>query len=155
MRPDAETVGRAAIFEALSLADREALAVCFTGRGYGPGEIVFREGDPAQSLFLVGEGTLVATSRAGGGMPREVGRYGRGHVIGETALTDALPRQATVTALGPAVVYELGVDAVDLLRARAPAAARAVTAAGIKGLIRRLRKLEERVEHELDRSEGQ
>jgi CRP-like cAMP-binding protein len=75
-------------------------------------------------------------------------------VIGETALTDALPRAATVTALGPAVVYELGVDAIDLLRMRAPAAARAVASAGIKALIRRLRKLEERVEHELDQSEG-
>ena len=154
MRPDADTVGRAAIFEALALSDREALAICFRGRACAPGEVVFREGDPGASLFLVGEGTLLASSRASG-VAREIARYGRGHVIGETALTEAVPRPATVTALGPAVVYELDADAVDLLRVRAPAAARAVAAAGIKGLIRRLRKLEERVEHELDRSEGQ
>ena len=88
-QPDADTVGRAAIFEALSPADREALAMCFRGR----------EGDPGASLFLVGEGSLVAVSRASGA-PREIGRFRRGEVIGEGALVEVAPRPATVTAVG-------------------------------------------------------
>jgi CRP-like cAMP-binding protein len=139
------------MFESLSLADREALALCFTGRRCAPGEVVFREGEPSASLFLVGEGSLVAVSRAGGA-PREVERYAAGQVIGETSLVDHAPRLATVSAVGQAVVYELAEDAVAALRRNAPAAARALSGAAIRGLVRRLRHLEGRLDRELERA---
>ncbi|MFT3765581.1 MAG: cyclic nucleotide-binding domain-containing protein [Minicystis sp.] len=151
MRPDADTVGRAAIFESLGSADRDALALCFRGRAYAPGEVVFLEGDPGTSLFLVGQGTFLAVSRAGG-VPREIGRFGPGQVIDPTAIVLRGRRPATVTAVGPAVAHELDAEAIALLRAGAPSAARAVMTAGITGLIKQLRDVEMRVERELDRT---
>jgi CRP/FNR family transcriptional regulator, cyclic AMP receptor protein len=151
MRADAETIGRAAIFEALDPADRSALALCFQGKKYAPGQVVFREGDPGATLLLVGEGSFVASVRAGG-MSREVGRFGPGGVIGASALVDRGPRRHTLTAVGPAVAYEIDGDAIALLRPTAPHAARALSTASLHALIQRLRKLEARVEAELDRS---
>lgn len=151
MRPDADALRRAPMFEALSLADREALALCFTGRRCAPGEIVFREGEPSASIFLVGEGSLMAVSRAGG-LPREVERYGPGRVIGETALVDHAPRSVTVSSAGHAVVYELAEEAVAALRRSAPAAAQALAGAALRGLVGRLRQLEGRLDRELDRA---
>jgi CRP-like cAMP-binding protein len=148
MRPDADTVGRAVIFEALGPADRQALALCFRGRRYASGEVVFREGDPGYSLLLVGEGMLAAV-RAGS-VTRELGRYGAGQVLGASTMVERAPRPATVTAVVPSVVYELDADTVDLLRASAPVAARALKAAGLQSLILKLRQLEHRIERELD-----
>lgn len=151
MKPDADTLGQVPAFAALSEADRRALAVCFRGRRYPTGVPVFREGDPGHSLFLVGEGTLVATTRAGG-MLRELGRYGAGEVLGATALVERAPRPATVTTLGATTVFELDAEAIDLLRPAAPAAAHALLGAAIRGLLGRLRRLEQRVEQELERA---
>lgn len=151
MRADAETLRRAAVFEALEEADRAALALCFRGRRCAPGEVVFREGDPGASLFLVGEGSFVAVVRAGG-IPREIGRFTPGGIIGASALVDRGPRRHTLTALGPGVVFEIDADAIELLRPTAPRAARALVTAAIRALIQRLRKLEIRVDRELDRS---
>lgn len=151
MRPDADTVGSAAVFAALGPADREALALCFRGRTYGPGEAVFREGEPAQSLFLVGEGAFLAVVRAGG-IPREVGRFGRGDVVGASSLIARGARRHSLIAVGRAVAFEIDADAVELLRPTAPHAARALVTASLRALILRLRKLEQRVEAALDRS---
>jgi len=167
MRPDADTVGRAAIFEALGPADRRALALCFRGRRYAAGEVVFREGEPGHSLLLVAEGMLAAV-RSGAGMTgpqaardpgglaarapmaREIGRYGAGQVLGASTMVERAPRPATVTAVVPSVVHELDADTVSLLRGSAPVAARALTAAGLRSLLLKLRQLEHRIERELD-----
>jgi CRP-like cAMP-binding protein len=151
MRPDADTVGRAAIFEALGAADRDALCACFRGRAYAPGEVLFQEGEPASSLFLVGQGSFVASSRAAGSL-REVGRFGRGQLVDETAIALRGRRLMTASAVGGALAYELDVDTLEVLRASAPAAARAVLTAAIRGVLRRLRQLEQRVERELERT---
>lgn len=151
MRPDADTVGRAAVFAALGAGDRTALADCFRGRAHAPGEAAFREGDPAASLWLVGEGSFLAVVRAGG-IPREVGRFGPGDIVGASSLVDRGRRRHSLIAVGPAVAYEIDADAVALLRATAPIAARALLTASLRALIHRLRRLEQRVEASLDRS---
>lgn len=151
MRADAETVGRAAIFESLDPADRSALALCLRGRRFAPGEVAFREGDPGASMFLVGEGSFVAVVRSGG-LPREIGRFSAGSVVGASSLVDRAPRRHTLTAVGPAVAYEIDADSIELLRPTAPHASRALVTAAIRALIQRLKKLEIRVDRELDRS---
>jgi CRP-like cAMP-binding protein len=151
VKPDPDTLAQVPAFSSLSAADRQALALCFRGRRYPSGMPVFREGEPGHSLFLVGEGTLVATTRAGGVL-REIGRYGAGEVLGATALLERAPRPATVTTLGATTLFELDAESVDLLRPTAPAAARALLAAAIRGLLARLRRLEQRVEQDLERA---
>lgn len=58
------------------------------------GEVVFREGDPGEAMYVVVEGTVELTIK---GKPLE--QVGPGGVIGEMALIDRQPRVATATAL--------------------------------------------------------
>jgi CRP-like cAMP-binding protein len=150
MKLDPEMLRRTPAFAALHPAAREALALCFRERRYAAGEVVFREGDPAASLLFVAEGELEARQRVAG-TASTVGRIGPGQLVGESALVDPTPRAATVTAVRASTVFEIGEEAVEILRRNAPAAARALTGAAIAGVVRHLRHLQQRLERELDR----
>jgi CRP-like cAMP-binding protein len=150
MRLEADLLRRAPAFAALPHAACEALALCFRERRYASGEVVFGEGDPSVGLIFLAEGELSASVRAGG-TARVIARILPGQLVGEGALIDATPRAATVTAVRPSVVFEVGEEAVEILRRAAPAAARALIGAAIAGVARRLSALEQRIERELDR----
>ncbi len=150
MKLDADTLRRTHAFAGLPLAAREALVLCFRERRYAPGETVFTEGDPASSLYLCTEGEL-STRQRGASAADWLGRIGPGQVFGASALIDPTPRPATVVAVRPSLVYEIGEDAIEILRRNAPAAARALTAAAVVSVIRHLRQFQLRVERELDR----
>ena len=150
MRLEPDLLRRAPAFAALPADAHEALVLCFRERRYAPGEVVFAEGDPAVGLHLLAEGELTVSVRTGG-VSRRIGRILPGQLVGEAALIDPTPRPATVTALRASVVYEVGEEAIEILRRAAPAAARALIGAAIAGVARRLSTLEQRIERELDR----
>lgn len=151
MALDPDTLRRAPAFAALPEDARKALALCFRGRRYAPGEVVFREGDPASSLFFIAEGEVALSVRSPGGATRQLQRLGKGQLVGESALVDPTPRRQTLTATRPAWVYGIGDNSVEILRRNAVAAARALTGAAIVGLTRGMHQLEQRVERELER----
>ena len=69
---------------------------------YQHGEILFRQGDPGDSLHIVTEGRLKVFVAAEPGDEIMVAILGRGDCVGELSLIDGEPRSATVEALGPA-----------------------------------------------------
>jgi CRP-like cAMP-binding protein/ferredoxin-NADP reductase/cytochrome P450 len=64
------------------------------------GEVLFRQGDEADALYLIRAGR-VAVFRDEGGERRSLGRVERGGCVGELALIRKEPRAATVVAEGP------------------------------------------------------
>jgi CRP-like cAMP-binding protein len=145
MRLDPDVLRRAPPFASLPHPALEALALCFTVRRYAAGEIVFREGDPATTMFFLADGVL---SAAGKGLATTTLPAGR--LFGETALIDPTPRIATVRAATASTILELVEGALDTLRRACPEAARALTGAAIGAVTRRLRVLEQRVERSLE-----
>jgi CRP-like cAMP-binding protein len=129
-------------------ADVEALRLCFRGREFRAGQTIFREGEPGGSLLLVSEGELTVTTRGAGASSTVVGRIVAGELCGEMALIDPAPRSATVTARTDAVGWELGQDAMEVLRRNAPGAASALVRAALRAVAGRLRRLGERVDRE-------
>src|SRR5205814_10495098 len=79
-----------------------------TRRQYMPGEIIIREGEVGEELFLISEGE-VEVDREG----REVARLGPGDFFGELALMSGNPRNANVIATRPVDTYVLGKDDFD------------------------------------------
>lgn len=65
-----------------------------------PGEVLFREGDPPTTAFILDEGQVEirATQR---GRQVVLALLGPGAIIGEMAIIDAAPRTATAVALTP------------------------------------------------------
>jgi len=101
-----------------------------------PGEILFREGDEADALYIVGRGTLTVMS---GSAVLEVVRSGG--LIGEMALVDVdVPRSASVIASTYAELFR--VDRSDFLALVAGAPNFAVMV--MRVMARRLRIMNQR-----------
>jgi protein lysine acetyltransferase len=65
-----------------------------------PGEVVIREGDPADRFYLISEGRFEVTQQdPGSDQPRRLRQLGPGDVFGEIGLLRRSPRTATVTAV--------------------------------------------------------
>ena len=85
-------------------------AVLLQGRllEFGPGAIVFRQGERGDSLYIVKTGVLeVLTTRGDGADNVPIAYLGTGEVLGELALLTGSPRTATARAPERAEVFTL------------------------------------------------
>jgi diguanylate cyclase len=68
-----------------------------------PGEVLFREGDPPTTAFLIESGTL-RISALRNGSPMVLSDLGPGALLGEMAVLDDSPRSATASAISACVL---------------------------------------------------
>jgi len=74
------------------------------------GEVIFREGEPGDSLYLVGKGS-VKIAKAGDSVEHEILDYvDQGNFFGATALLAGTPHFTTATAAKPALIGALTED---------------------------------------------
>jgi NTE family protein len=85
------------------------------------GTVLFREGDPAESLYVVTAGSLEVLLRTAEG-DRPVAQIGVGETVGEMGLIAGAPRSATVAALRDSELVRLDKPAYDKLIAAHPGA---------------------------------
>lgn len=84
-------------------------------------EVVFHEGDPADSLHMIVSGHFAARGSTALGDVVTFALMGPGHFFGELALLgEPTPRTATVAALDGGETMSLGRDAFDELRQTHP-----------------------------------
>ncbi|MDF1564766.1 MAG: cyclic nucleotide-binding domain-containing protein [Deltaproteobacteria bacterium] len=88
-------------------------------------EVLFAEGEKARSFFIVAEGALEARS-ARSGTEALLARLTEGEVIGVLGLYSGRRRNATVSADGPAVVFEVTDRLLSRLVKQHPAAKQAL-----------------------------
>ena len=74
-------------------------------------QVLFREGDPPTTAFLLESGRLRITARAEDG-ERVLAEIGPGELVGEMAVIDQSPRTATATAMADCVL--LAIDAAQI-----------------------------------------
>jgi CRP-like cAMP-binding protein len=75
---------------------------------FGPGAVVFRQGEQGDSLYIVKTGVLeILASPDGGSEVVPVAYLGPGEVLGELALLTGSPRSATVRSPEHAVLFTL------------------------------------------------
>ena len=81
------------------------------------GEVLVRQGDISDSLFIIRKGWVKIVAEGTGGEEVVLNQCGPGQVIGEMSLLDQKPRSNTIVAISPASVleikYEAVVDALD------------------------------------------
>ena len=83
------------------------------GKLYRSGEVLCREGDTGDRMFIIQQGTVEVVTSSGGRETR-LATLAEGAVIGEMAVFEKEPRSATVRAVGD--VRALTVDKKNLLR---------------------------------------
>ena len=112
------------IFQDLAPEERAKLAAELETISLRRGEILVRQGEMADALFVVVTGRFTITLA---GQQRIIAEIGPGQPIGEIAFIGGGPRTATVTALRDSVVLRLGREDFDMLAARNPGILRTLT----------------------------
>jgi MFS family permease len=108
MDPGAERFVRLPLFDGLAPAALEQAARHLTRMRVTPGQVVVRQGEPADRFFHVLDGTFeVAQTKDPGGAPRFLRTLGPDDVFGEIGLLRGVPRTATVTATGDGTLLAL------------------------------------------------
>lgn len=96
------------IFNPFSEEDKQLLSQQMGLQRFVPEEVIVRQGEQGDSLFIIVEGTVRVQVRTNGGEETiEVARLGAGNFFGEMALLMGGERAATVTAITDTRVYEI------------------------------------------------
>ena len=102
-------------FRGLEIADLELIAQRMTDQLYSDGDVVVREGDPGDRMFLLITGTMHVYVEQEG-QTITFTRLKSGECFGEMALIEDAPRSATVEAEGPSLCLALSNhDFLDLM----------------------------------------
>src|SRR3954464_3944555 len=112
-----------------TLAD---IAEATTSRTYGNGEPIVRQGEPGDSMFIIGSGrgaVVLEPDR------REIATLEPGGYFGEMSVLTGDPRTATVLARGDTMVFEIRADLFRRLGVTHP---RAVEQIGVAAAARRV-----------------
>ncbi len=139
MRVDHEVVRRAPLFAALDSEDAVALLSQMTPARLERGDILFREGETGDSLYVIGEGKIKLGRSSSDGRENLVAILGPGEMFGELSLFDPGPRTMTATAVAETQLLGLGNDSLTGLLTGRPEVAKALLAA----LAQRLRRTNE------------
>lgn len=107
------------LFKTLDLASRVHLIESAFVMMYDAGEMVLREGDPGDTMFLVMEGTVRIETHGTGGVVH-LAELGRGACVGEVSVITGAPRTATVTAITNVTVATFARHRVQRVLDQAP-----------------------------------
>ena len=105
-------IARLPLFGGLSPARVEGALLGLTARTVVAGEVVIRQGEPADRFFIIESGAFEVTqaSEGGGGM-LHLRTLGPDAVFGERGILAKTPRSATVTATTDGLVFAMDGDA--------------------------------------------
>jgi signal transduction histidine kinase len=92
------------LFEGIEAGLLEKIAPDVHVVALNAGEVIFREGDPGDLLYLVGEGSVKISKSGRGGQQETLGFIQPGNFFGEMALLDGEPRSAMATAAEPTLL---------------------------------------------------
>ncbi|MGH9409371.1 MAG: cyclic nucleotide-binding domain-containing protein, partial [Vicinamibacterales bacterium] len=95
------------LFQTVPAEIRREIAEAARLRVFGHGEMIVRQGDPGQSMFLVKSGEAVVLLEPSG---HEVARIGRGGYFGEMSLLTGDSRSASVCAAGDVAALEIDAE---------------------------------------------
>lgn len=103
-----DKIQNAFMFSGLDEAEKQIVVDAMAEKNAVEGEVVIKEGDEGDSLYVVGSGTLSCTKVfKGQTTPTFLKRYQPGEAFGELALLYNAPRAATITSDKESVLYAL------------------------------------------------
>jgi len=119
---DVEKFAGIELFEHLNEEDRNVLAAVVEAREIPAESVLFRAGDPGDSLYVVRKGEVELYVRDTAGQKIVLNVVREGEIFGELALLDHGARTATATAQVDTELLEMDRDGLLLLFKRTPAA---------------------------------
>ena len=142
MASSAETVAflrEVRLFKDVAVPELSVLGASLRERALKRGQVLFREGDVGEEMFLVGQGSIVISKPVTGRVEQVLARIGPGDFFGEMALFDHSPRSATVQSDSESSLLVLDREGLRRLTEESPRAAAAFFQALVQVFIERLR----------------
>jgi CRP-like cAMP-binding protein len=133
---DLDVVRNAPLFAGLDDEAASALLGSMSRTRLERGDVLFREGDQGDRLYVIGEGKIKLGRTSKDGRENLLAIQGPGELFGELSLFDPGPRTATASAIAETQLLGLGHEDLNDYLAGRPAVATAMLAA----LARRLRR---------------
>ena len=134
------------LFAAFSPADLAQVAASMQRLDVDAGTLLFSEGDPGGTCFVVLEGLVdVSVSAPMTGQPQLIAQLGAGSIFGQMSLVNGEPRAATCSIHRHSVLGELDRAACDVLLERGSPIALKLLAALNQGLVDALRIADRRL----------
>jgi len=121
-----DILSRTELFKPCGKQMIEQIAGFCTYRKFSKGEIIFRNGDPGETIFFVKTGEISVVQRLEERQEKEVARYGKGDFFGEVDMLMSTPRNAEAQAAEDSeILYFPGEGKVlqDFLQISPPAGA--------------------------------
>lgn len=145
-RPSPSWLAQCPLFGGLPAHARECFSLQMTQIQLQAGELVYVEGDPAQELFVVGDGKLEVVQ----GEPGDeyvLATLGSGDFFGDLSFLDMQARSATVRALRPTLLWEISYCALREVYERDIKTYTLLVMNMARETSRRLRRADRRVAH--------
>jgi branched-chain amino acid transport system substrate-binding protein len=95
------------LFEPLTARDFKALTRSSIKRDFKPDEIIIKQGDDGESMFVVMEGVVGVEVANDKKKTTQVTTLSIGDIFGEMSLLTGAKRTASIRAIRPVVVYEI------------------------------------------------
>jgi len=127
------------LFKGVAVPELSVLGASLRERALKRGQVLFREGDVGEEMFLVRQGSIVISKPVTGRVEQVLARIGPGDFFGEMALFDHSPRSATVQSDSESSLLVLDRAGLRQLTEESPRAAAAFFHALVQVFIERLR----------------
>jgi CRP-like cAMP-binding protein len=106
---EVELLRRIPMFSKIDPAKLRLLAFASERVTFAPGEVLYRQGDPADAAYLIIDGGVAVTVELASG-PLLVAKVGKDQIVGEIGIICDVPRTATNTAEGQTVTLRITRD---------------------------------------------
>jgi CRP/FNR family cyclic AMP-dependent transcriptional regulator len=136
---DDTVVLSAPLFSDMESEESKALFASMVPVELSRGDVLFREGEPGDRLYVIAQGKIKLGRRSSDGRENLLSILGPGEMFGELSLFDPGPRTATASSVSEALIYELRHQALVQWIAQHPSVATTLLGA----LARRLRRTNE------------
>jgi CRP-like cAMP-binding protein len=127
------------LFKDIGVPELGALGQSMRERALKRGQVLCREGDPGEEMFVVRRGSFVISKPVTGRVEQVLARIGPGDFFGEMSLFARAPRSATVQADTDSTLLVLDRQALERMTEQSPRAAAAFFYALVQVFIERLR----------------
>ena len=103
------------LFEALGKEARDFITKRLKREDFYSGEVIVRQGDTGDSLYLITSGLVKVTKREKDGTSQELARLQAGDYFGEMSLLGGQPRSADITAISETTTFVLFKEDMDAI----------------------------------------
>jgi predicted acylesterase/phospholipase RssA/CRP-like cAMP-binding protein len=131
-----QVVGGPGLFRSLDAATRAIVEAQMQWTWLNGGDVLFRQGDAGDAMYMVITGKLEALVETSGREPEVLGEISRGEWVGEMAVLTGDPRSATIRAKRDSSLVRFSREAFERTTLANPQAMLAMT----RGIVRRLRE---------------